>query len=76
MTTSLVTTFPIVVYERDWSRTPFESLTMEEKIQATIAKREKLSKQLSSIVGRMSVMTAAINESTEDNVNKLIAEGY
>lgn len=73
MTTSLVTTFPIVVYERDWSRTPFESLTMEEKIQATIAKREKLSKQLSSIVGRMSVMTAAINESTEDNVNKLIA---
>lgn len=70
--TSLIAIYPIVVYERDWSRTPFESLTLEEKIEAVHAKRKKASARLATIVGRISCMNGKINESTRYNTDILI----
>lgn len=63
MTTSLVPSYQIVVF--DYAQANFESLTIEEKIKAIQAKKEKIGARLTAISIRISRMTSIINENNE-----------
>jgi hypothetical protein len=71
MTTSLTVTYPIVVYERDFSNSPFDTLSVDDKIKATIQKRKRSQARLDSAVAKISRMTASINKHTEESAAAL-----
>lgn len=63
MTTSLVPTYQIVVF--DYSQANFESLTIEEKIRAIRIKKERIADRLMAVSMRISRMTGIINQHNE-----------